>query len=157
MLFNICQMTEWVNEWMNKQEKEGKWHAPSFGNTSDLPICVQFPGGCKELTQLKQLSTLTCTKWGMSSRVQAPTLPQASTLVYKPCPVSGMLPLPSSFSRLYHMVDASSFYLLPLFSSLLCIQPWKQNQIMFSICLFVCLHLHDNVSSWRERPKLLCL
>lgn len=63
-------------------------------------------------------------------------------------------PLPSSSPDFSHMVDASSFYLLPLyFPSLLCIQPWKQNQIMFSICLFVCLHLHDNVSSWKGEVK----
>ena len=64
-------------------------------------------------------------------------------------------PLPSSPPDFSHMVDASfSFCLLPLdFPSLLCILPWKQNQITFSVCLFVCLHLHDSVRSWKGEIK----
>lgn len=139
-----------MNEWINKSRKgmtRQLWEHP------DLPICVPVSIGLQRVGHSKQLSTLTCTKWGMSSRVQAPhPLPQASTLVYKPCPVFACALCHPLLQTLVTWWMPPHLSLTSLFSFSVVHTALKAEPD--HVLLFVaCLHLHDNVSSWKGEVK----
>ena len=132
---------------------------PSFGNTSDLPICVQFPQGCKELDTTKATQHAHVRQVRHVSKCpSSPPRPKpphlcTSLVLCLACP------LPSSSPDFSHTVDAPSPSISYLSIFLLCCAYCPESRTR-SCSLFVCLYvfIYMTVSApGRQRSKLLCL